>query len=251
MGPGSKSHAKPTAPAPSLILNVFLLQGAWFKTCTCPCRRSLDDISWTGTRLGESGQQAQTHPICQRQFPFFTLHGEQGSTNRIAFSADCIVNPPLKARRSKSTDVNSFYITWRCVTVMLFWDEDNTQKHIKYKLRVVEMISGCLLCWTGIALTKNCLILMDVVWSGMDPGFWSGGQQSFDPKGGPEPKIAKNRGFPSKLPENCMILEKSWGQGGPWIAPGSATGGNLLNPHGTLLGVWGSWHADDNLKIPT
>ena len=25
--------------------------------------------------------------------------------------------------------------------------------------------------------------------SGADPGFWSGGQQSFDPKGGPEPKI--------------------------------------------------------------
>ncbi len=36
-----------------------------------------------------------------------------------------------------------------------------------------------------------------------------GAQRSFDPSGGPEPKMC------SKLPENCMILKrKSWGQGG-------------------------------------
>ncbi len=28
------------------------------------------------------------------------------------------------------------------------------------------------------------------------------------------PNIAQNRGFPLKFPENCMILKKSWGQGG-------------------------------------
>ncbi len=41
-----------------------------------------------------------------------------------------------------------------------------------------------------------------------DPGFWSGVQQIFYPMGGLSPKICP------KLPENCMILEKSLGQGG-------------------------------------
>ncbi len=56
--------------------------------------------------------------------------------------------------------------------------------------------------------------------TGADPGFWSGGQWSFDQKGGLSPKFAQNRAFPLKLPKNCMILKKSWGQGGlgpPWI----------------------------------
>ncbi len=45
-----------------------------------------------------------------------------------------------------------------------------------------------------------------------------GVQRSFDPRGSPEPKIC------SKLPENCMILNKSWGQGGPGPPrPGSAS----------------------------
>ena len=44
--------------------------------------------------------------------------------------------------------------------------------------------------------------------TGADPGFWSGGSRVLTP-GGPEPKIC------SKLPENCMILKKSWGQGEP------------------------------------
>ncbi len=43
-----------------------------------------------------------------------------------------------------------------------------------------------------------------------------GVQWSFDPKGRAlSPKFAQNMGFPLKLPENCMILNKSWGQGGP------------------------------------
>ncbi len=48
-------------------------------------------------------------------------------------------------------------------------------------------------------------------------------QWSFDPKGGPEPKhLLKIGVFPLKLPQNCMILKKSWGLGGldprpPWI----------------------------------
>ena len=37
--------------------------------------------------------------------------------------------------------------------------------------------------------------------------------------------MLKIGGFSLKLPENCMILKKSWGQGGP---PGSATG--LFSP---------------------
>ncbi len=44
-------------------------------------------------------------------------------------------------------------------------------------------------------------------------------------QGGPEPKICKKRGFPLKLPENCMILKKYWGQGGQGsrVPPGSAS----------------------------
>ncbi len=43
-----------------------------------------------------------------------------------------------------------------------------------------------------------------------------GGQWSFDPKGGPwANNLLKIGVFPLKLPENCMILKKSWGQGGP------------------------------------
>ena len=54
------------------------------------------------------------------------------------------------------------------------------------------------------------------VHAGADPGFWSGGQQSFDPKGWPWAQtLLKIGGFPLKLPENCMIKKKSWGQGGP------------------------------------
>ncbi len=48
--------------------------------------------------------------------------------------------------------------------------------------------------------------------AGADPGFSSGGQRSFDPKGGPEPKMC------SKLPENCMSLKKSCGAGPPGSA---------------------------------
>ncbi len=59
--------------------------------------------------------------------------------------------------------------------------------------------------------------------TGADPGFWSeGSQQRFDPKGGPEKKKCENKGFPLKLPENCMILKKSGARGAqapraPWI----------------------------------
>ncbi len=52
--------------------------------------------------------------------------------------------------------------------------------------------------------------------AGADPGYGSGGQKSFDPPlGALSPKFAQNRGFPLKLPENCMIIKTSWGQGGP------------------------------------
>ncbi len=45
---------------------------------------------------------------------------------------------------------------------------------------------------------------------------WSGQPSSLEPKGGdPEPNICSKLGFSLKLPENCMILKKSWGQGGP------------------------------------
>ena len=45
--------------------------------------------------------------------------------------------------------------------------------------------------------------------------FGQGGQRSFDPKGALSLQFAQNRGFPLKLPANCMILKKSWVQGGP------------------------------------
>ncbi len=44
--------------------------------------------------------------------------------------------------------------------------------------------------------------------------FGQGGQQSFDPKGGPKTQNKlKMGGFLLKLPENCMILKISLGQG--------------------------------------
>ena len=48
-----------------------------------------------------------------------------------------------------------------------------------------------------------------------DPGFWSGGAS------GVLTQFAQHWGFPLKLPENCMIKKKSWGQGGtgPWDLP--------------------------------
>ncbi len=53
-------------------------------------------------------------------------------------------------------------------------------------------------------------------YSGVDLGFWSGGpSRVLTPGYIASPKCAENRGFPWKLPENCMILTKSWGQGGP------------------------------------
>ena len=36
-------------------------------------------------------------------------------------------------------------------------------------------------------------------------------------RGALSPKFAQNWVFPLKLPENCVILKISWGQGGPWI----------------------------------
>ncbi len=42
-----------------------------------------------------------------------------------------------------------------------------------------------------------------------------GASRVLTPKGALKPKFAENRGFPLKLPENCMILKKYWGQGGP------------------------------------
>ena len=74
---------------------------------------------------------------------------------------------------------------------------------------------------------------------GVDPGFWSRGAWcSFDPTGGPEPKICSKQGFsPKKSPENCMMLNKSWGQGGQAPgAPGSAgeTSDSLAMMHKSL-----------------
>ncbi len=52
--------------------------------------------------------------------------------------------------------------------------------------------------------------------SAVDPRFWSEGPSGvLTLVGAMNPKFAWNRGFPLKLPENCMILKKSWGQGGP------------------------------------
>ena len=60
--------------------------------------------------------------------------------------------------------------------------------------------------------------------TGVDPGFWSGGASGvLTPRGGLSPNLLKIGVFPLKLPENCM--KKSWGQGGPGPQgpPGSAT----------------------------
>ena len=57
-----------------------------------------------------------------------------------------------------------------------------------------------------------------------DPGFWSGAAEFWPQKAGGggalSPKFAQNRGFPLKLPENCMI-KQNLGARGP---PGSASG---------------------------
>ena len=54
------------------------------------------------------------------------------------------------------------------------------------------------------------------------------------------PKFAQNRGFPLKLPENCMILKKSWAasglssQGPPHSASGHCVGAEV--PRSTQRG---------------
>ena len=55
---------------------------------------------------------------------------------------------------------------------------------------------------------------------GADPGFGQGGLAEFGPQGGWAQNLLKIGGFPSKLPENCMILKKYWGQGGEAGPPG-------------------------------
>ena len=53
------------------------------------------------------------------------------------------------------------------------------------------------------------------------------GPAEFGPQGGPWAQhLLKTGVFPLKLSENCVILKKSWGQGGPGSPgpPGSATG---------------------------
>ncbi len=55
------------------------------------------------------------------------------------------------------------------------------------------------------------------VTTGADSAFWLGGPSGvLTPKGGPELKFAQNRDFSLILPENWMILKKSWGQRGAW-----------------------------------
>ena len=61
---------------------------------------------------------------------------------------------------------------------------------------------------------------------GADPGFWSGvPSRVLTPEGALSLKFAQNRGFPLKLSKNCMILNKSWGQGEDRVPspPGSAS----------------------------
>ncbi len=52
-----------------------------------------------------------------------------------------------------------------------------------------------------------------------DPGFWSGGQWSFDPREGAlSPKFAQNRGFPLKIAWKLHGFEEILGAGGPGSA---------------------------------
>ena len=67
------------------------------------------------------------------------------------------------------------------------------------------------------------------------------GQKSFDPRGALTPKFAQNRGFPLKLPENCIILKKIWGVRGqapraPWRAKANTCGWQLIRTH--LIWNW-------------
>ncbi len=52
--------------------------------------------------------------------------------------------------------------------------------------------------------------------------FGEGALPSFDAKEGLSPQFAQNRVFRLKLPENCMILKKSWVKG---VGGGSGRGG--------------------------
>ncbi len=74
-----------------------------------------------------------------------------------------------------------------------------------------------------------------------------GAQWSFDPKRGEpwEQNLLKIRGFPLKLPENCMILKKSSGLGGPldpllchW--PGNGLALFQVNENGIRMCLWAS-----------
>ena len=72
-----------------------------------------------------------------------------------------------------------------------------------------SLSSHLIVCICDRALIQDC-----------GPG---GAQRSFDPRGEPCAQNLLKIVFPLKLFENCKILKKSWGQGGPVPrAPGSA-----------------------------
>ncbi len=74
----------------------------------------------------------------------------------------------------------------------------------------------------GLKTVPHCRI------AGTDPGFWSGGQRSFDPRGGPEPS---KWGFsPWHCLKTAWFWKKSWEQGGlgPQGLHGSASGMDIL-----------------------
>ena len=99
------------------------------------------------------------------------------------------------------------------------------------QLKVHQMLRMC----AQLTIQRSFVHLLPQWWLWKANSFYSSrrgsrilvrGPEELWPQGGLWAQTLLKKGFfPLKLPENCMILKKSWGQGGPGppAPPGSAT----------------------------
>ncbi len=83
-------------------------------------------------------------------------------------------------------------------------------KHVMFASVTIMLVYLLLYRSQGRQVSEVSLCILNAA-RGRSRILFRGAQWSFDPKGGPEPKIC------SKLPENCMILKTILGAGSHWI----------------------------------
>ncbi len=108
----------------------------------------------------------------------------------------------------------------------LCWAPDQFPGSAPVNASIVTCTGGGALHWMNmeaihhlgtwhIDLRDKCWIASAACIKGADPGIWSGGGPVEFWRGGAWAQNLRKIGFlPIKLPEKCMILKKSWGQGG-------------------------------------